>query len=85
MFIYMRSIVLTRETSNEILQIYSKYPVLKKGEYLEELVKLAWAVCDELRAQAQGQQQANNWYEEGDKHGKLGLMEKGGYANTVKN
>lgn len=34
MFIYMRSIALTRETAYEIQQIYQKYPQLKKGGYL---------------------------------------------------
>ena len=34
MFIYMRSIVLTRESSYEILQIYQKYPQIKLGGYL---------------------------------------------------
>lgn len=34
MFIYMRSQALSRETSYEILQIYQKYPNLKKGGYL---------------------------------------------------
>lgn len=34
MFIYMRSLALTRETAYEIQQIYQKYPSLKKGGYL---------------------------------------------------
>lgn len=35
MFVYMRSIALTRETAYEILQTYQKYPSLKKGGYLQ--------------------------------------------------
>lgn len=31
MFVYMRSLALNRESSNEILQIYQKYPSLTKG------------------------------------------------------
>ena len=31
MFIYMRSIVLAKETAGEILQVYQKYPALKRG------------------------------------------------------
>lgn len=49
MFIYMRSIVLTRETSYEILQVYQKYPQIKLGGYLEELITIAWSVCETLR------------------------------------
>lgn len=45
MFIYLRAVVLTRETSNEILQIYQKYPQLE-GQYLFELIRLAWSVCE---------------------------------------
>jgi hypothetical protein len=39
MFIYMRSLVLTRETANEILQIYQKYPQLE-GQDLATLISL---------------------------------------------
>lgn len=49
MFVYMRSIALTRETAYEILQTYQKYPSLKKGGYLEELINLAWSLCEALR------------------------------------
>lgn len=48
MFIYMRSRVLTMESTNEILQVYQKYPQLQ-GESLQELLGLAWSVCEELR------------------------------------
>jgi hypothetical protein len=44
MFIYLRAVVLTRETSNEILQVYQKYPQLE-GQYLFDLIRLAWSVC----------------------------------------
>ncbi len=33
MFIYLRSVAVTRETPNEILQIYQKYPPLE-GTFL---------------------------------------------------
>ena len=59
MFIYMRSLVLTRETSNEILQIYQKYPQIKLGGYLEELVTIAWSVCEALRNPNNGE---SDWY-----------------------
>lgn len=49
MFIYMRSIVFTKQTAGEILSVYQKYPVLKRGDYLDELIALAWTVCEELR------------------------------------
>lgn len=49
MFVYLRSIALTRETAYEILQIYQKYPNLKKGGYLEELINIAWSLCEALR------------------------------------
>ncbi len=48
MFMYMRSIVFTKETAGEILQVYQKYPQLKRGAYLEELITLAWTICEEL-------------------------------------
>ena len=48
MFIYMRSRVLTMESTNEILQVYQKYPQLQR-ESLQELLGLAWSVCEELR------------------------------------
>ncbi len=44
MFIYLRSIVLTLETTNEIMQVYQKYPNLE-GQYLQELLGVAWSVC----------------------------------------
>lgn len=84
MFIYMRSIVLTRETANEIMQIYQKYPPLSKGSYLEELISLAWSVCEELKSQQSTQNQSGNWMEEPNGAKKLGLMEKGGYTATLK-
>ena len=61
MFIYLRAVVLTRETSNEILQVYQKYPQLE-GQYLNELIRLAWSVCEELRSQATNPS-GSNWYE----------------------
>jgi hypothetical protein len=45
MFVYMRSLALTRETAMEIQQIYQKYPSLQKGGYLEELIEIAWSIC----------------------------------------
>jgi hypothetical protein len=41
MFLYMRSLVLTRETANEILQIYQKYPQIE-GDDLAGLIALGW-------------------------------------------
>lgn len=35
MFMYMRSIVLSKETAGEILQVYQKFPALKRGIYLD--------------------------------------------------
>ena len=75
MFIYMRAVVLTRESANEILQIYSKYPQLE-GQYLFELIRLAWSVCEELRVQTANPGGNFNWYED-SKVKKLGLIEKG--------
>ena len=49
MFIYLRSIVLTLETTNEIMQVYQKYPQLD-GQYLQELLGVAWSVCGELHS-----------------------------------
>jgi len=46
MFMYMRSIVFTKETAGEILQVYQKYPALKRGSYLDELITLAWTICE---------------------------------------
>lgn len=46
MFMYMRSIVFTKETAGEILQVYQKYPPLKRGSYLDELITLAWTICE---------------------------------------
>ncbi len=43
MFVYLRSIVLTLETTNEITQVYQKYPQLE-GQYLQELLGVAWSV-----------------------------------------
>ena len=76
MFIYLRAVVLTRETSNEILQVYQKYPQLE-GHFLHELVRLAWSVCEELRSTANNP--TANFFEDSDKIKKLGLMNKGGY------
>lgn len=61
MFIYMRSIALTRETAYEIQQIYQKYPQLKKGGYLQELISLAWSLCEALRNSAGGETNSD-WY-----------------------
>lgn len=84
MFIYMRSIVLTRETANEILLIYQKYPQLS-GEYLKELIGLAWSLCHELRTLKDNHNNTNtNWYENQGKTQKLGLMQRGGYNETMK-
>lgn len=42
-------------------------------------------MCEELRNQFLAQQnQSSNWYEDSNKAKNLGLMEKGGYAATVK-
>lgn len=49
MFVYMRSLALNKESSSEILQIYQKYPNLTKGNYLEELISLAWSLSDSLK------------------------------------
>ena len=75
MFIYMRAIAQTRQTANEIYQVYSKYPALE-GQYLFELIKLAWSVCDELRTQVSNRANNSNWFENQSKSKKLGLMEK---------
>jgi hypothetical protein len=86
MFIYLRTVVLTRETANEILQIYQKYPQLE-GHFLTELVTLAWSVCEELRnlnISNNNQNINSSWYEESDKAKNLGLMQRGGYADTFK-
>lgn len=78
MFIYMRTLVFTRETANEIQQIYQKYPELE-GNDLKQLIALAWSVCEELRKLANPQQQNtnSNWYEDTGKTKDLGLMDKG--------
>jgi hypothetical protein len=61
MFIYMRSLVLTRETANEILQIYQKYPQLE-GQDLATLISLAWSVIDALRTLSANAAKVTNWY-----------------------
>lgn len=61
MFIYMRSLVLTRETANEILQIYQKYPQLE-GQDLAALISLAWSAIDALRALSPNAAKVTNWY-----------------------
>lgn len=76
MFIYMRSLVFTRETANEILQIYQKYPQLE-GNDLKELINLAWSVCEELRTLSNNQNNSSNWYEDSGKSRMIGLMDKG--------
>ena len=44
------------------MQVYSKYPQLE-GQYLFELVRLAWSVCEELRSQASNPgNSSNNWF-----------------------
>jgi len=80
MFIYLRAIVFTRETANEILTVYQKFPALDIG-YLKELIQLAWNVCEELRQLNNNTNKSSNWFEESEKNKnkKLGLMEKGGY------
>ena len=45
MFIYMRKSALSTETAYGIQQIYQKYPEMKKGGDLEELIGLAWSLC----------------------------------------
>lgn len=62
MFIYMRTMALSRETAYEIQQIYQKYPQLKKGGYLEELISLAWSLGDALRANSTSTH--TDWYGE---------------------
>jgi len=57
----MRSLVLTRETTNEILQIYQKYPQLE-GQDLAALISLAWSVIDALRALSPNATKVTNWY-----------------------
>jgi hypothetical protein len=78
MFIYMRALVFTRETANEIQQIYQKYPELE-GNDLRQLITLAWNVIEELRALASNSQgnTNSNWYEDTGKTKDLGLMDKG--------
>jgi autonomous glycyl radical cofactor GrcA len=76
-------VVVTRETANEILKIYQKYPALE-GQFLFELVRLAWSVCEELRNLANNPASNSNWYDDSEKIKKLGLMGKGGYAETIK-
>lgn len=72
MFVYMRSVALTRETSYEILQIYQKYPSLKKGGYLEELISLAWSLCESLRQPASN---PNDWVgQQSTKNEKGGIL-----------
>ena len=74
MFIYMRSVVLSRETASEILQVYQKYPLLEKGSYLEELLNLAWSICDALR---NDQSIKSDWVEESSRSNKLHFLDKG--------
>ena len=81
MFIYMRSIAFTKETAGEILQVYQKYPPLKRGAYLEELITLAWTICEELALESQNNQNIqqahqSNWFEESSKAKALHFMEK---------
>ena len=77
MFMYMRSIVFTKETAGEILQVYQKYPALKRGSYLDELITLAWTICEQLRLEIQNiQASQSNWFEESSKIKALHFMEK---------
>ena len=57
------------------MQVYSKYPPLE-GQYLFEVIRLAWSVVDELRSQASN--------EDTDKSKKLGLIEKANISPPVK-
>jgi hypothetical protein len=43
MLIYLRDLALSKEKSYEVLQLYQKYPKVQ-GQYLKELIKLAWTV-----------------------------------------
>ncbi len=53
----------TKETAGEILQVYQKYPALKRGVYLDELITLAWTICEELRIESQNiQASQSNWF-----------------------
>lgn len=74
MFIYMRSLVLTRETANEILQIYQKYPQLE-GQDLATLISLAWSVIDALRTLSANAAKVTNWYQDSGKNKGIGLMD----------
>ncbi len=80
MFMYMRSIVFTKETAGEILQVYQKYPQLKRGAYLEELITLAWTICEELALEYHNaentQAPQSNWFEESSKIKALHFMDK---------
>ena len=57
------------------MQVYSKYPPLE-GQYLFEVIRLAWSVVDELRSQASN--------EDTDKSKKMGLIEKANVSPPVK-
>jgi hypothetical protein len=71
----MRSIVFTKETAGEILQVYQKYPALKRGVYLDELITLAWTICEELRIENQNiQASQSNWFEDSSKIKALHFM-----------
>lgn len=77
MFMYMRSIVFTKETAGEILQVYQKFPALKRGSYLDELITLAWTICEELRVESQNiQPSQSNWFDESSKIKSLHFMDK---------
>lgn len=73
MFIYMRTLVFTRETTNEIQQLYQKYPALE-GNDLRQLLALAWSVNDELASNHPPAPNAN-WYEDSASSKQLGLMD----------
>ncbi len=60
MYVYMRSVVLSLESGSQILQTYQKYPSLEKGQYLEELISLAWSLCEALR-NSNEQNSKGNW------------------------
>jgi hypothetical protein len=46
MLVQMRSFALSRETSTEVTQLYQKFPSLKKGCELEELISVAWSFSE---------------------------------------
>ncbi len=50
MFMYLRSLVITKDRSAEIQKIYQKYPPLEKGQYLQELLSLARSLGEEMRS-----------------------------------